>query len=294
MPEREHDEFRPARESSLWLLVVLVVLLLAAGAVWWRWTHRQAQPIEAPPAATAPQPDAPAPPPAAAAPTEPQNPVDSTADAALPKLDDADAQVRAALSELLGAKAVGNFLQTDGFVRRFVATVDNLPREQAAARMRPVQRTPGRFEVTGKGEAQTIGLDNGARYTPLVLFAESVNAQKAAATYQKLYPLFQQAYEELGYPGRHFNDRLVTVIDHLLQAPEPASPPQVKLVEIKGDVPSERPWVHYEFVDPKLESLSAGQKAMVRVGLVNERRLKAKLKEFRAQIAGGALAKKKS
>ncbi|VTU31213.1 hypothetical protein H4CHR_02761 [Variovorax sp. PBS-H4] len=294
MPGREFDDLRPARESSLWIIVVLVVLALGAGAVWWRWSHQQAAPIEATPAATAPEPEASAPAPAAAAPVEPQNPVDTTADAALPKLEDADAHVRSALAELLGAKAVGNFLQTDGFVHRFVATVDNLPRDQAAARMWPVQRTPKRFMASGSGDVQTISLDNGARYTPLVLFAESVDPQRAAALYQKLYPLFQQAYEELGYPNRHFNDRLVAVIDHLLQAPEPAGQPQVKLVEIKGDVASERPWVHYEFVDPGLESLSAGQKMMIRAGLVNERRLKARLREFRGQIAGGALAKKKA
>ena len=149
MPEREFDDLRPARESSLWIIVVLVVLALAAGAVWWRWTHQQAAPVEATPAATAPQPDAPVPPPAAVAPAEPQNPVDTTADATLPKLQDADAHVRSALAELLGAKAVGNFLQTDGFVHRFVATVDNLPRDQAAARMWPVQRTPQRFMAGG-------------------------------------------------------------------------------------------------------------------------------------------------
>ncbi|CAN7373660.1 DUF3014 domain-containing protein [Variovorax sp. LjRoot290] len=293
MPERESADFRPARETSLWIVVVLVVLALAAGAVWWRWSKQQAAPAEAPPVATAPQPDAPAlaaPPPAAS--TEPQHPVDATADADLPKLDDADAKVRSALTELLGGKAVASFLQADGFVRRFVATVDNLPRDQAAARMWPVQRTPKRFEVSGSGEARTISLDNGARYTPLVLFVESVNTQRAAALYAKLYPLFQQAYEEQGYPGRHFNDRLVAVIDHLLQAPEPAGPLAVKLVQIKGDGPSDRPSTHYEFADPRLENLSAGQKALIRTGLVNERRLKAKLRELRGQVAGGALAKK--
>ncbi|WP_076997715.1 DUF3014 domain-containing protein [Variovorax sp. KK3] len=293
MSEREFDDFRPARESSVWIMVVLVVVALGAGAVWWRWTHRQEAPPEPPPAATAPQPDVPAAPPVAAAPTGPQNPVEPPTDAALPRLDDADAQVRAALAELVGSKAVASMLQTDGFVRRFVATVDNLPREQAAARMWPVQRTPGRFDARAGAGGQAIGPDNGARYTPLVLLAESVSAPKAAALYQRLYPLFQQAYEEQGYPGKHFNDRLVAVIDHLLQAPEPAGPVAVKLVEIRGEVPSERPWVHYEFVDPQLQSLSAGQKMMVRVGLVNERRLKAKLRDFRTQIAGGALAKKK-
>ncbi|RZL86862.1 MAG: DUF3014 domain-containing protein [Variovorax sp.] len=293
MPDRDREDFRPTRESSVWILVVLVVLLLAAGALWWRWSHQPAAPAgPATPAATAPQPDSAPPPAEPPAATGPQFPVDTAADAALPKLDDADAQVRSALGELLGAKSVASFLQVDGFVRRFVATVDNLSRDHAPARMWPVQRTPKRFEVSGSGAAQTIGADNGARYTPFVLFVESVSTQRAAALYVKLYPLFQQAYEELGYPGRYFNDRLIAVIDHLLQAPEPAAPPQVKLVEIKGDSPSDRPSFHYEFVDPKLELLSAGQKALIRTGPVNERRLKAKLTELRKQLATGAVAKK--
>ena len=44
--------------------------------------------------------------------------------------------------------------------------------------------------------------------------------------------------------------------------------------------------------DPQLQALSAGQKMMVRMGPVNERRLKAKLAELRKQIATGAVAKK--
>jgi hypothetical protein len=283
MPDRDRAEFRPARESSLWALVILVVLLLGAGAVWWRGT-RQPAPVEiAAPAAPASDNAPPAAAPVVA--SGPQHPIDGAGDAALPRLGDSDAQVRSALTELLGGKAVLSFLQVDGFVRRVVATVDNLPRDHAASRMWPVHPAPKRFMVNGGGGVQTIGRDNGARYTPFVLFVESVDAQRAAALYVKLYPLFQQAYEELGYPNRYFNDRLVAVLDHLLQAPEPSGPLQVKLTEVKGDVPSERPWVRYEFVEPQLQSLSAGQKMLVRVGPLNERRLKAKLAELRQQVA---------
>ena len=186
---------------------------------------------------------------------------------------------------MLDPKSISSFLQFDGFVRRAVATVDNLPREQAPASRWPVEPTTERFKVGGTGDAQSIHSDNGARYTPFLLFVESVDATRAAALYRKLYPLFQQAYEELGYPGRYFNDRLVAVIDHLLQAPEPAEAPRVVLTEVKGEVPSVKPWTRYEFADPRLEALSAGQKIMVRVGPVNERRLKVKLREFRAQVA---------
>ncbi|HSV59047.1 MAG TPA: DUF3014 domain-containing protein [Variovorax sp.] len=291
MPERDFKEFRPVRESSVWTAVILVLVLLVAGALWWRWSQTQAPatPVAVtPPPAAAPDAPAEVPPPAPSAAAEPQNPIDTAPDANLPQLSDSDARVTAALNELLGRKNVAGFLNVDGFVRRFVATVDNLPREHAVPRMWPVQPTAPKFTVSGSGEQQAISADNGARYTPLVLMAEQVNPTAAASAYFKLYPLFQQAYEELGYPGKYFNDRLVAVIDHLLAAPEPQASPRVKLVEVKGDTPLAQPWAHYEYADPQLEAMSAGQKMMVRVGLVNERRLKAQLKAFRAQVVAGA------
>ena len=57
----------------------------------------------------------------------------------------------------------------------------------------------------------------------------------------------------------------------------------MRLVEVKGDVPSTRPWVRYEYVDPKLEAMSSGQKIMVRMGPENERKVKASLRGFRQQ-----------
>lgn len=297
MSEREDADFRPARQRPFGFVIVLVAIAIAAAWFGWRWWQaREAVPATEPVATTpAAPPDAPAPPVAAAPPpTGPQYPVEPAKEPAapLPPLADADARVNAALAELLGGKAVASFLQTDGFVRRAVATVDNLPRPQAPASRWPTRPAGERFKVGGEGEAQVIDADNGARYTPFVLFAESVDPARAAALYQALYPLFQQAYEELGYPGRYFNDRLVAVIDHLLQAPEPAGPLRVRLVDVKGDVPSAQPWTRYEFADPQLEALSAGQKMMVRMGAVNERRMKARLVAFRAQVVRGAEARK--
>jgi hypothetical protein len=48
--------------------------------------------------------------------------------------------------------------------------------------------------------------------------------------------------------------------------------------------------VRYRFADPELEQLAAGQKILIRMGTVNERRLKAKLAELREAIAGGSSA----
>jgi hypothetical protein len=56
------------------------------------------------------------------------------------------------------------------------------------------------------------------------------------------------------------------------------------LTEVKGEIPSTRPWLRYEFADPAFEGASAGQKMMLRVGATNERRLKTKLRELRAEL----------
>jgi hypothetical protein len=61
-------------------------------------------------------------------------------------------------------------------------------------------------------------------------------------------------------------------------------PVKLQLTEVKGPIPSVRPWTRYQFADPKLEALAAGQKILLRVGPVNERRLKAKLAEIRQQL----------
>ncbi len=287
-------DFRPRRETPIGMIVAIGLVVLVAAFFGWRWYQQQQKPPEPAPVATAPN-DGPAPAPAAE-PTGPQNPVDALAppDAALPALAESDSRVMKALAELLGGKHASEYLRSDGIVRRFVATVDNLAREQAPASAWPVQPTGQRFITDGpQGGTQTIAANNAARYNGIVLLAETVDPAKAATVYAKLYPLFQKAYEELGFPGRYFNDRLIAVIDHLLQAPEPSGPVQVRLVEVKGDVPSTRPWVRYEYVDPKLEAMSSGQKIMVRMGPENERKVKASLRGFRQQIATGELAKKK-
>lgn len=283
--------------STGWIAALSVAAVLGAGYAWWRWQAQSGAPADLPTSTAPPEAAAPASAPVAAAsePAGPQNLIEPPADAApLPALAESDAAVAQALAELLGQPSVASFLQLDGFVRRTVATVDNLPRAQAPSRMWPVQLAPRRFGVEGVpgGNGQlAIAASNAGRYSAFVAFAESIPIESAVALYARLYPLFQQAYEELGYPGKYFNDRLVAVLDHLLQTPEPAGPLRVQLTEVKGEVTSTRPWVRYEFADPELQALSSGQKMLVRMGPENERRLKARLAELRKRVATGVVPK---
>ena len=259
----------PASSSPWWAFALGVALLGGAAALYYFWPRGEGPaPLRQPtPAAQAP-----------AAPAEPaiRHPlVTPGAEAAkgLPSLDNSDSMMRDALSALLGAKPFAQLVYPAGLVRRIVATVDNLPRKTAPSRMLPWQPVPGSFIAIGQGDESVIGARNAARYDAYVRVVEGIDTKALVRRYVDSYPLFQQAYEQLGYPNQYFNDRLIEAIDDLLAAPEPAMPPKL-----------EQPKVRYTFADPELESLSAGQKIMVRVGRENEAKLKAKLREIRAAL----------
>lgn len=286
-PPDQRDLHPPPATARPWARLLLAAAL-GAGALWWYWDPPTdpPPPLDAPATVAPPAPAASTAPPAAAA-SGPQYLIEAPK-AALPSLADADAHVADALAELLGRGPVQSLLLTDGFVRRVVATVDNLPRASAPVRLWPVQPTAQRFTVQGEGAAAVVAPANAGRYGALLSFAEAVPLERAVQLYTSLYPLFQQAYEELGFPGRYFNDRLVAVLDHLQEAPEPQGPLAVRLLEVRGEMADPRPWVRWEFADPQLQSLSAGQKMLVRMGPANQKRAKILLAKLRRLVAAGA------
>lgn len=271
--------------SRTWIAAIAALLLTVlglGGLYMWQYRMRPVPVAEAPPAPAS----AAAPAPAASEPAI-RHPLEAApAASAAEPLGHTGSALRNALIEGLGQSPVLRFMQTEDFARRFVVTVDNLARGHAAPALWPVNATPGRFSVSGgSGELRNIAPENAGRYAPMVQWLTTIDSKRAAALYARMYPQLQKAYEENGYPGRYFNDRVVEVIDHLLATPEPApGAPLVQLTEVKGSVPSTQPWLRYEFADPQLQSLSSGQRILLRVGPQHRQALKAKLAEVRGQI----------
>jgi hypothetical protein len=257
------------REKAIWWSAGIVFAALIAIGVYYRfYSSMPAAPVQHPAAPPQQQP-APAPAPAI------QHPIPSAAEAQkpLPPLDQSDPVVHDSLVGLVGKPAVEKFLVSHHIIRDIVVTVDNLPRRKVAAELRPVLPTPGETAVDTQGGSTILSQQNYARYTPFIDAVQSVDPKALAAIYFRLYPLFQQAYESLGYPGKYFNDRLVQAIDSVLATPD-----------VQGPVLLVRPKVFYQFADPKLESLPAGQKLLIRMGPQNAAIIKAKLQQFRAAI----------
>jgi hypothetical protein len=195
------------------------------------------------------------------------------AKAPLPELNDSDKAILDALGEAAPGAGMAQYLVPESVIRDIVVTVDNLPRQKVAVDKRPVKPAAGAFAAEGDELHATLDSRNFRRYEPMMDLIRKADMQRFGAVYLRFYPLFQQAYQDLGYPTGYFNDRLVTVIDMLLAAPQ-----------ITGPVELVRPNVMYVFADPKLEALPAGQKVLIRIGADNAATVKAKLMELRAIV----------
>jgi Protein of unknown function (DUF3014) len=249
--------------------VAAAVVVVAAGT-WYYLQSRHAALPRVPEVAQTPP---------AQPPVEPaiQHPVPedqgSASKAPLPPLADSDAAVSDALGQVAGAATVKEYLLPENIIRRLVVTIDNLPRQKVAVEKRPTGAVAGSFLANGDELHATLDPQNFTRYQPMVAVVGKLDMQQLAAVYVRFYPLFQQAYQDLGYPNGYFNDRLVQVIDTLLATPQPAAP--IALV---------RPNVMYTFADPTLESRPAGQKLLIRMGPDNAAVIKTKLMELRTAI----------
>jgi hypothetical protein len=259
-----------ARKSPRWAIAALLAVLIAAAAYYGLHLRKQTPVPEAPPAvAEKPAPEAPAP----SADAAPRYELKPRAAEPLPTLEGSDPMIGESISGLVGKRTFEQFVIPDMLVRHIVATVDNLARPTGSTRTVPLRRVPGTLAVTGTGGGLGIDASNAQRYAPYVRIFGSIDAHALAQRYAAAYPLFQRAYEELGFPGRHFNDRLIGAIDDMLAAPELDAP--AKVVQSP---------VVYKFADPDLEGRSAGQKIMIRMGKQNAIAVKAKLRQVRREI----------
>ena len=266
------------KQTTVWVLIILV---LAAAAAWFLNARQPVtghpSTLETPPAMAVEQPE-----PVVEYPVEDilpeavEEPVEIEPEPPepLPELSASDRVISEVAAGLLGADVVAGWFMTEQLIQKIVATVDSLDAKQIAPLVLPVRPPAGKFLVQGGDEIFSISPFNADRYEPYAAMAATVDVNAAVAAYARYYPLFQQAYEELGYPDAYFNDRLVEVIDHLLATPRPAVAPDL--------VRSEAVFV---YADVDLEALSGGQKILLRMGEEYRAIIDAKLVQARAALA---------
>lgn len=189
----------------------------------------------------------------------------------LPPLSQSDTEIKEAVSNYLSNQAV-KLLADDDVIRRTVVYVDNLAKGKVAENHAPVVKPQDGFSVI---DDDIIITDPNSyeRYTPYVAMFDTMSTAQVVRLYDQYKPLFEEAYEEIGYEGDAFNGTLTDAIDELLATPIPDTA-----------LPLVKDSVTYKYAYAEWEQLSPAQKQFLRMGPENMKKVKKRLEEIKIAL----------
>src|SRR5450631_556915 len=159
--------------QTLFRLSGAAILVAAAGG-YYVWQQRAAPPPAAPHDTAGPRID---------------NPLPAAAGVSLPTLADSDEALGTEIAALVHSATLPELFYPTRLARRFVATVDNLPREQVAATVRLLRPPVGAITVGGEEPSLSLAPDNSARYAGYLRLLQSADTAQSVTLYRKFYPL---------------------------------------------------------------------------------------------------------
>ena len=177
-------------------------------------------------------------------------------------------------SELSERPELASWLVTDELVRTLVVVIDNVAEGTNPSQHLPFLRPAGRFQTEGDAAAPQIAAASYARYDGVAALVASLDVEGVAELYQRLRPLMEEAYEELGQPGGAFHDTVWRAVAHLLNAP---------VIEGRPGLVARGPLFLY--ADETLEYLSPAQRQLIGMGPDNQRRVQQTIRRV-AQAIG--------
>lgn len=189
------------------------------------------------------------------------------------KLNESDGTLREVLADCSPRRDFKGWLRNKDLVRRFVAAVDNVAGGESPAPHLAFLVPTGKFRAIAKGDNIYIDPASYGRYDSVVDVFVSLDTQKLVNIFRGVKPLADEAYKELGYPGKNFTDTLFQAFSVLINTPVP-----------EGDILLVEKVTSYAFSDPGLENLSAPQKHLLRMGPGNAKKIQEKLSEIAEAI----------
>jgi Protein of unknown function (DUF3014) len=190
----------------------------------------------------------------------------------LPPLDETDPLVRQLVGALTSHPRVTAWLTTDGLIRNFVVTVENISTGRTPAIRLRALRPAGQFRVIERGEELVIDPASYARYAPIAAAVQSIDALGAARLYTTLKPRLEDAYRELGHQ-ESFDRALERAVVALLQVPV-----------FTGEIAVASKGALYRYEEPRIEQLTGAQKQLARMGPRNVRIIQSKLRELARRL----------
>jgi hypothetical protein len=176
----------------------------------------------------------------------------------LPPLVLTDPLVRELLSKLSARPELAAWLATDGLIRNFVVSVENVAAGDTPVKHLRALAPKAKFKAERRGATYTVDPKAFARYDGLAGTAASLDAAGLARVYALLKPRLVEAYKELGHPDGDIDAAVEKAIVVLLQAPV-----------TDGTEPLIPKVLSYRYENETLEALMPAQKQLLRMGPKN-------------------------
>lgn len=187
----------------------------------------------------------------------------------LPPLNESDPVVRRLAEEISSRPMVAEWFVTDDLVRRFVVGVTAVAGGGSPEEQVDFMEVDGEFQVRSQDGRTVVDPASYQRYDGLVAAFVSLDPEGSAALYERLRPLFDEAYRELGLGDEGFEPVLARAVQNLLAVQLPQSP-----VEVRADE------AMYVYADEDLEARTPAAKHLMRMGPDHARRVQNKLAEL--------------
>jgi len=192
--------------------------------------------------------------------------------APLPILDNSDSMVFASVKQLFTDKFTPLFIKKE-MIRNLVVFIDNVARGELVTRFSPLQKPSEHFNVFTLDNVIYLDTKSYNRYNQYAQLFDTIQVIPSVKEYRRLQSLFDEAYQEIGYPDGKFEDKLLEAIEVINDTPIIGEP--IALVS---------PSVVYKFADADLEALPAAQKLLIRMGPDNTLKIQAKLKQIKQAL----------
>jgi hypothetical protein len=160
-------------------------------------------------------------------------------------------------------------------IRKYLIIINDLSQNQILYKHRKFLKIPQRIIVKNDSHGLYLAKESYGRYNLLADAIASIDTKKGIDLYVRFKPLFEQVYEEFGYPEEYrLEDIFMKAAANVLKAPRQ-----------KGRINLVRHSLRYKFADKKLEALNNVEKQMLRMGPDNTKKIQAKLRQLATAIA---------
>jgi hypothetical protein len=191
----------------------------------------------------------------------------------LPPLDESDDLVRELVSALSRHPVVAAWLTTDQLIRTFAVSLMNVANGKTPAGHLYTIKPERKFQTRQRGSRTYIDPQGYSRFDAHAAAVSSLDPQGTARLYTRLKPRIEEAYHELAGANADLDHAVQRAMAQLLATPI-----------VEGEIAVEPRPVGFAYADASLESLSAAQRQLLRMGPQNVRLVQQQLRAIARQL----------